>query len=77
MHDGEAAIDEHLVRRLLGEQFPHWADLPLTAVLVWPADDKTRTIVGERINRSAGDQAVVPTGLQRQPQPPRRTQREY
>jgi len=37
------------------------ADLPLTAVLVWPADDKTRTIVGERVNRSPGDQAVIPT----------------
>lgn len=37
------------------------SDLPLTAVLVWPADDKTRTIVGERVNQSPGDQAVMPT----------------
>lgn len=36
-------------------------DLPLTAVLVWPDSDKTRTIVGERVNRSDGDQAVVPS----------------
>lgn len=32
MHDDEVDIDEHLVRRLLGAQFPQWADLPLTPV---------------------------------------------
>ncbi len=32
MHDDEVDIDEHLVRRLLSDQFPHWADLPLTPV---------------------------------------------
>ncbi|MBY0442698.1 MAG: GNAT family N-acetyltransferase [Mycobacteriaceae bacterium] len=32
MHDDEVYIDEHLVRRLLGAQFPHWASLPLTLV---------------------------------------------
>jgi aminoglycoside phosphotransferase (APT) family kinase protein len=29
MHDGEADIDEALVRRLLAAQLPRWADLPL------------------------------------------------
>jgi aminoglycoside phosphotransferase (APT) family kinase protein len=29
VHDGELEIDEGLVRRLLAEQFPQWAELPL------------------------------------------------
>ncbi|MFI5892171.1 aminoglycoside phosphotransferase family protein [Actinoplanes sp. NPDC051513] len=29
LHDGELDITEGLVRRLLAEQFPHWADRPL------------------------------------------------
>lgn len=29
MHDGELEIDEPLVRALLAEQFPQWAELPL------------------------------------------------
>ena len=29
VHDGELEIDEPLVRSLLAEQFPHWAELPL------------------------------------------------
>ena len=29
VHDGELEIDEPLVRALLAEQFPHWAELPL------------------------------------------------
>jgi aminoglycoside phosphotransferase (APT) family kinase protein len=32
MHLGELEIDEALVRRLLGEQFPEWADLPLRRI---------------------------------------------
>jgi len=32
VHDDELAIDESLVRCLLAEQFPEWADLPLTRV---------------------------------------------
>jgi len=31
-HDDEVLVDERLVRRLLREQFPEWADLPLTLV---------------------------------------------
>jgi aminoglycoside phosphotransferase (APT) family kinase protein len=32
MHADEIEIDETLVRRLLGEQFPHWAERPLQRV---------------------------------------------
>ena len=32
MHRDEVRVDEALVRRLLAEQFPEWADLPLGAV---------------------------------------------
>lgn len=32
MHVDELEIDEALVRRLLGEQFPEWADLPLRRI---------------------------------------------
>jgi aminoglycoside phosphotransferase (APT) family kinase protein len=31
LHEGEVAIDEHLVRRLVAEQFPALADLPVRA----------------------------------------------
>ncbi len=32
MHPGEAKIDTSLVGRLIGNQFPHWADLPIAPV---------------------------------------------
>lgn len=32
MHEDELEIDAALVRRLLAEQFPHWADLPLSRI---------------------------------------------
>lgn len=32
MHVDELEIDERLVRRLLVDQFPHWAELPLSRV---------------------------------------------
>ncbi len=32
MHADEVAIDEALVRRLLAEQFPQWADLPICRI---------------------------------------------
>src|SRR3954454_15952125 len=32
MHGDEIAIDEALVRRLLAEQFPQWADRPLRRI---------------------------------------------
>jgi aminoglycoside phosphotransferase (APT) family kinase protein len=33
MHEQELEVDVPLVRRLLAEQFPHWAELPLERVL--------------------------------------------
>ena len=32
MHADELELDEQLVRRLLAEQFPHWADLPIRSI---------------------------------------------
>ncbi len=32
MHAGEVPIDAALVGRLISEQFPQWADLPIKAV---------------------------------------------
>jgi aminoglycoside phosphotransferase (APT) family kinase protein len=32
MHDNEVDIDESLIRQLLSEQFPQWADLPISPV---------------------------------------------
>ena len=32
MHADELELDERLVRRLLAEQFPHWADLPISSI---------------------------------------------
>jgi aminoglycoside phosphotransferase (APT) family kinase protein len=39
--DGRAGIDAGLVRRLLEEQFPHWAALPVTPVAVDGWDNRT------------------------------------
>lgn len=33
LHDGEFAIDDQLVRGLIADQFPQWADLPLRRVV--------------------------------------------
>ncbi|MBA8667698.1 aminoglycoside phosphotransferase family protein [Holosporaceae bacterium 'Namur'] len=33
MHKNELEVDEYLVHKLLKSQFPHWADLPLEAVI--------------------------------------------
>jgi aminoglycoside phosphotransferase (APT) family kinase protein len=35
MHENELPIDDALVRRLVDEQFPDWADLPLTRIEPW------------------------------------------
>jgi aminoglycoside phosphotransferase (APT) family kinase protein len=47
-HDGEIAMDEERVRGLLRDQFPHWADLPLTE---WGelGTDHTLYRLGERM----------------------------
>jgi aminoglycoside phosphotransferase (APT) family kinase protein len=39
--DGRAGIDAELVRRLLAQQFPQWADLPVTPVKVDGWDNRT------------------------------------
>ncbi|HET6739773.1 MAG TPA: aminoglycoside phosphotransferase family protein [Kribbella sp.] len=39
--DGRAGIDADLVRRLIAEQFPQWADLPVTPVKVDGWDNRT------------------------------------
>ncbi|TDO69041.1 aminoglycoside phosphotransferase (APT) family kinase protein [Kribbella sp. VKM Ac-2571] len=39
--DGRAGIDAHLVRRLLAQQFPQWADLPVTPVKIDGWDNRT------------------------------------
>jgi aminoglycoside phosphotransferase (APT) family kinase protein len=39
--DGRAGIDAALVRRLVAEQFPQWADLPVTPVKVDGWDNRT------------------------------------
>ena len=38
MHDDEVDVDEGLVHRLLAEQMPHLADLPISAVEPWGTD---------------------------------------
>jgi aminoglycoside phosphotransferase (APT) family kinase protein len=39
--DGRAGIDAELVRRLIAQQFPQWADLPVTPVKVDGWDNRT------------------------------------
>ena len=39
MHDNEVEVPAHLVRRLLEEQFPEWAGLPLTRVPSYGTDN--------------------------------------
>ena len=39
MHADEVDTDPALVGRLLAEQFPHWADLPIEAVLPMGTDN--------------------------------------
>lgn len=40
-HDGRAGIDAALVRRLVADQFPQWADLPVTPVKIDGWDNRT------------------------------------
>ncbi|MDQ1731242.1 MAG: hypothetical protein QOK10_1401, partial [Pseudonocardiales bacterium] len=39
--DGRAGIDAALVKRLIAAQFPHWAELPVTAVELDGWDNRT------------------------------------
>ncbi len=48
LHENEVAIDEALVRRLLADQFTHWAHLPLERVLT-PGSDHVLYRLGEEL----------------------------
>ena len=39
MHDDEVTTDAALVARLVAEQFPDWAGLPVTPVEPWGTDN--------------------------------------
>jgi len=45
--DGRAGIDAELVRRLLADQFPQWADLPVTPVKIDGWDNRTYRLGSE------------------------------
>jgi aminoglycoside phosphotransferase (APT) family kinase protein len=45
--DGRAGIDATLVRRLIAQQFPQWADLPVTPVEVEGWDNRTYRLGSE------------------------------
>ncbi|HEY3558953.1 MAG TPA: aminoglycoside phosphotransferase family protein [Kribbella sp.] len=45
--DGRAGIDAALVRRLIAQQFPQWADLPVTPVKVDGWDNRTYRLGSE------------------------------
>ena len=45
--DGRAGIDAALVRRLIAEQFPQWADLPVTPVKIDGWDNRTYRLGSE------------------------------
>ena len=45
--DGRAGIDAALVRRLIAQQFPQWADLPVTPVQVEGWDNRTYRLGSE------------------------------
>lgn len=51
MHDDEAAIDEALVRRLLGAQMPALAELPLRTVEPWGTDNAVWRLGDELVVR--------------------------
>ena len=52
--DGRAGIDAALVRRLIGPQFPQWADLPVTPVEIDGWDNRTYRL-GDDTDRAAAD----------------------
>jgi aminoglycoside phosphotransferase (APT) family kinase protein len=62
LHANEAIVDDSLVRRLLAEQFPEWAVLPMERVLV-PGSDHVLYRLGPelvvRLPRKAGVDAQV------------------
>jgi aminoglycoside phosphotransferase (APT) family kinase protein len=65
VHDDELEIDEPLVRALLAEQFPHWADLPLvragdgTVNVVYRLGDELSVRLPRRAAREQGEDRVL------------------
>ena len=51
MHADELQIDERLVRGLLAEQFPEWAELPIEPVLPWGTDNALFRLGEEMVAR--------------------------
>jgi aminoglycoside phosphotransferase (APT) family kinase protein len=58
--DGRAGIDADLVRRLIAEQFPQWADLPVTPVKVDGWDNRTYRLGTDLTARLPTAAAYVP-----------------
>lgn len=57
--DGRAGIDAELVRRLITQQFPQWADLPVTPVKVDGWDNRTYRLGSELTARLPTHSAYV------------------
>jgi hypothetical protein len=77
MHAGEVDIDLSLVARLLVEQFPQWADLPLSPVQSAGTDNAIYRLgddLAVRLPRVAGaaEQVDTPTRRSCRATPPRR-----
>lgn len=51
MHAGEVETDVSLVRRLLGAQFPRWADLPIEQVRPWGTDNALYRLGADMVAR--------------------------
>ncbi|AIF80660.1 aminoglycoside phosphotransferase [endosymbiont of Acanthamoeba sp. UWC8] len=51
MHENELEVDEYLVHKLLKSQFPHWADLPLEAVISSGTDNALFRLGSEYVVR--------------------------
>jgi aminoglycoside phosphotransferase (APT) family kinase protein len=51
LHEGEAPTDSELVRRLLADQFPRWADLPLEPVAGSGTDHALYRLGGDLVVR--------------------------
>ena len=61
MHRDEVTVDETVVRRLLAEQFPEWADLPLEAVEPRGTDNWLYRLGGELVVRLPCRERTVAT----------------
>jgi hypothetical protein len=72
--DGRAGIDAELVRRLIAQQFPQWADLPVTPVKVDGWDNRTYRLGSEltaRLPTHSAYVAAVPAPRRCRPGRPR------